>query len=74
MSKREGATEIVSRHSHEEKMRKGEKIYSGQTVVAEESRRFILLSLQRASLKSTLSRFSITLSTIKSATMMASIT
>lgn len=55
MSKREGATEIASRHSHEEKMRKGEKIYSGQTVVAEESRRFILLSLQRASLKSTLS-------------------
>lgn len=55
MSKREGATEIASRHNHEEKMRKGEKIYSGQTVVAEESRRFILLSLQRASLKSTLS-------------------
>lgn len=55
MSKREGATEIVSRHSHEEKMRKGEKTYSGQIVVAEESRRFILLSLQRASLKSILS-------------------
>lgn len=54
MSKREGA-EIASRHSHEEKMRKGEKTYSGQIVVAEESRRFILLSLQRASLKSILS-------------------
>lgn len=54
MSKREGATEIAS-HSHEEKMRKEEKTYSGQIVVAEESRRFILLSLQRASLKSILS-------------------
>lgn len=60
---------MTSRRSHEEGMNQGgKKIYGGQTVVAEEKRRFMLLSSQRARLKS-----AITVA-IRSATAMASIT
>lgn len=44
---------MASRRSHEEGQIKGEKkTYGGQTVVAEEKWRFMLLTSQRAKLKS----------------------
>lgn len=63
-SKREGSTAITI-DAVIRRGRIGRKMYGSQTVVAEERRRFILLSSQRAKLKSTI------LAAIKSATMMA---
>lgn len=66
-SKREGATVMTSRRSHEDESR-GKKTYGGQTVVVEEKRHFMLLSSQRTKLKSAIT------AAIRSATVMASIT
>lgn len=53
ISKREGATVMTSRRSHEEgQMKREKKTYGGQTVVAEEKWRFMLLTSQRTRLKS----------------------